>query len=172
MKKHKLGNAILAFARQKERMFEDGSFRIFTLILPFMAVSVLTIYTSLETSTRLYGVSNPLEHNSEVVERSGLWLSIGIKNDQVIIRTINGQTFSWALSGPTEEQLTPLKTYLSAAAKDIVEKSVLKGQISSNDSLVALSVDQQLNFNHIRPVIYAIAGAGFTKYGFETRVLR
>ncbi len=172
MRTHKLGEAISAFARQKDRLFDDGSFKIYTLILPFMAVTILTVYTNLELSTRLFGVSSPLEHQADVSNHSGVWLSIGTKNDHVIVRTTNGLTFSWPLSGPSKDQLGPLRDYLTLAARDVVEKSVLKGQITTKDTVVALSVDQHLNFHHIRPVVYALAEVGFTKYGFETRILR
>ncbi len=172
MRTHKLGKAISAFLRQKERLFDDGSFKIYTLIIPFMAVTVLTIYTNLELSTRLFGVASPLEHQTDISNHSGVWLSIGTKKEQIVVRTTNGLTFSWSLSGPSQDQLRPLRDYLTLAARDVVEKSILKGQITKNDTIVALSVDQHLNFHHIRPVIYALAEAGFTKYGFETRILR
>jgi hypothetical protein len=34
-----------------------------------------------------------------------------------------------------------------------------------------LAVDQKLKFNHLRPVIYALAEARISKYGFETRMI-
>lgn len=172
MNKSKLGQAIPAFARQKDRLDEDRSFKIFTLLIPFMAVAVLTIYTSFETATRLYGVAQPLEHNSPTSDHYGVWLSVGLRDGGIVITTINGNAFSWPLSGPSNDQLDHLRDFLRESGRTVVEKSVLKGQMTASDSLVALSVDQRLNFHHIRPVLYALADAGFTRYGFETRVLR
>ncbi len=172
MSTSKLPKARLALFRQKERLEEDRSFGISALFIPFMAVAVLTIYTGFETATRLYGVAQPLEHNSEPSNNYDLWLSIGPQQDKLVISSINGETFSWPLAGPSKDQVLPFNEFLKKTARHLVEGTVLKGQITADDSLVALSVDQRLTFHHIRPVIYALAAAGFSKYGFETRIVR
>ena len=172
MTRGKITQARLALARQKERLEEDRSFKVSSLLIPFMAVAVLSLYTSFETAIRLYGVAQPLEHNSEPTGAYDVWLSIGSRQDQLIISSINGETFSWPLAGPTTAEIKPFVEFLHKSARHIVEHTILKGQFRAEDSLVALSVDQRLTYHHIRPVIYALADAGFSKYGFETRILR
>lgn len=172
MTKHKLGEALPAFARLKDRLTDDRSFKIYTLLIPFMAVAILTIYISFETSTRLYGVAQPIEQNSQPMSGFGVWLSIGAREGKIVVTTINGQSFSWPLSGPSKKEIELLGNFLKETARRVVEQSVMKGQIKAQDTVVALSVDQRLNFHHIRPVLYALADAGFTKYGFETRIIR
>ena len=100
-----------------------------------------------------------------------LWLSIATKNNQLIITSPHGDLFSWPVEGPDKKSISKFQTYLRHRAEELVKDSVRRGQIDEDRTMVALSVDQNLTYQHLRPVIYSLAQAGFSKYGFETRVI-
>lgn len=172
MKGPRIGDALFAFLRQKDRLTEERPFGVTLLIAPFLVTTVLTIYTSFETSTRLFAVSHPFEHQTERSNGHDVWLSVGVKGTNLIIATIYGETFSWPLSGPDEKERATFEKFLQQEAEKLVTKATLKGQLTEGQNSVALSVDQRLTYQHIRPVLYALAAAGFSKYGFETRILK
>jgi hypothetical protein len=172
MKTSKLGKAKLALFRQKDRLHQETPFKVSILIAPFLVVTVLTAYTSLETATRLYSVGQPLEHLGAPAGDHAIWLSIGAKDDRLFVTTINGQMFSWPLAGPSKKERAELDIYLHQQAQKLVTDATLQGQVENGKNTVGLSVDQHLTFLHVRPVLYALAEAGFSKYGFETRIVR
>jgi hypothetical protein len=82
------------------------------------------------------------------------------------------ESFTWPESGPSKEDLSPLKTYLQARARELVLDTVRIGQIGPQNHTAVIAVDHALTFHHVRPVIYELGHAGFSRYGFETRLLR
>jgi hypothetical protein len=168
----KLEKAVFAFSRVKERLSEDPSFKVSFVIIPFVAAAVLAMFVSLETTTRLFEVGKPFVHDASLDDRYGLWLSIGSLDGELIITTADGEKMKWPLSGPSKDDLQNLSKMLNSKVEALVKSVVLKGQLHSSDSLVALSVDQSLTFHHVRPIIYALAGVGVSRVGIETRVLR
>ena len=169
---HRLGGAKPAFLRQAERLTRENPLHVSLLFIPFFIVTILTIYVGFQTAPRLFGVGKPLEKISEISPDHEVWLSLAVKKEKLIITVSDGQVFSWSVEGPGDEDLEKLQFYLRQRAEEIVRDSVRRGQVDEVRGVAALSVDQGLTYHHIRPVIFALAGAGFSKYGFETRVLR
>lgn len=168
----RLRRAKTAFERQAERLKAEVPFQTWLLFIPFLAVLVLTIYTSLQVNRKLFSLGRPIEMDGAAVADKEIWLSVGIRNDLIVIATPEGQSFSWPISGPDNAQLALLQDYLTERARYLVSDSVRRGQLSGNHNSAALSVDQSLTYQHVRPIIYALAGAGFSRYGFETRIVR
>jgi hypothetical protein len=161
-----------AFERQSERLKAEVPFQTWLLFIPFLAVVVLTVYTSVQMNGKLFSMGRPVEMDGAPVADKEIWLSIGIRNDLIVIATPEGKFFSWPISGPDTAQLALLQDYLTERARYLVSDSVRRGQLSGNHNSAALSVDQSLTYQHVRPIIYALAGAGFSRYGFETRIVR
>jgi hypothetical protein len=168
---HRLGSAKPAFERQAARLAYQAPFQATLLFIPFLAVVVLTMYTSLETSPRLHGVARPLERDGVIAPEREVWLSVGIKNEMIVVATPDGETFTWPAKGPKKEQMVGLEAYLLKRSHSMVEDAVRRGQLDGRRNVAALSVDQSLTYHHVRPIIYALAEAGFSRYGFETRVV-
>ncbi len=168
----RLRSAKTAFDRQSQRLKTEAPFQAGALFIPFLAVGILTIYTGLQVNRKLFSLARPIEMSGVTMEDKEIWLSVGIRNDLIVIATPEGDTFSWPMSGPDKAQLAVLQDYLTARARYLVASSVRSGQLSGNQNSAALSVDQSLTYQHVRPIIYALAGAGFSRYGFETRIVR
>ena len=171
-RKSRLGDAKTALERQSERLKRDSAFPASLLLLPFVAVTVLTLYTSLEVNRKLFSNARPIDRAGPLAEEKQVWLSVGIRKNQIVITTPDGQLFSWPVTGPSSSELALLETYLKRRAREVVADAVRRGQLDGNRNVAALSVDQSLTYQHVRPIIYALGGAGFSRYGFETRVVR
>ena len=102
---------------------------------------------------------------------TGIWLGIYQKNKHIMIVSDERQVFSWPLAKTNQPNVQPLVNYL----KDRLKKQLLTfGRdlaISYNDTRATLSVDKHLKYIHIRPILYALAEANISKYGFETSKL-
>ena len=171
-KRERLGGAKSAFERQATRLKLDAPFQALPLFIPFLAVVVLSLFTSLELNRKLFSNARPVEGAGTLAEEKEVWLSVGIRNNMVVVATPEGESFSWPISGPNKGELALLESYLSQRARKLVADSVRRGLLDRHQNVAALSVDQSLTYQHVRPIIYALAGAGFSRYGFETRLFR
>jgi hypothetical protein len=113
-----------------------------------------------------------MEHLTEEVTDHRLWLSVSNANGKILISSNDTSSFSWSEAGPSTEQYKKFKKYLDLRVKNLVIDTVRTGQIQSETLTAALAVDQSLTYQHVRPVIYALAEAGISRYGFETRIIR
>lgn len=159
-----------SFQRQKERFQSSQGFSLTVLFLPFLGALVLSLFVGLETSMRLQGGSEPFEYASEPVNDHELWLSIGLVDESVVVRTADNGFFVWPTKGPSQGDYAKLENHLQQWTKKHLTNVVRSGQIDSYTNTAALAIDQRLNYHHVRPVIYALASAGISRYGFETRI--
>jgi hypothetical protein len=74
------------------------------------------------------------------------------------------------VEGPSQKDYEVFEKYMKAWAKRHLQNVVRSGQITADTNLAAIAIDQKLTYHHVRPVIYALAAAGVSKYGFETRL--
>jgi len=162
----------LAMGRQKERLTEIDSVSGFVLLIPFLAVIVLSLFTSLETNTRLHAVGKPMEHATTEVADHELWLSVAAKGGKIIVTTSDSNVFEWSEGGPTQREALALTDYLKSRVKDLIIGTVRTGQVSQESLTASVAVDQSLTYQHIRPLLYALADAGISRYGFETRIVK
>jgi hypothetical protein len=169
---HRFGAAKAALLRQEERLRRFDPISMATAIIPFLGVIVLSLYTGLETSTRLHANGKPMEYPATKVNDRAIWLSISAKDGKILVTTAGQESFSWSELGPSNKDLKPLQSYLEARARDQVMSTVRIGQITNQSHTAVLAVDQTLTFFHLRPIIYALSQAGFSRYGFETRLVR
>jgi hypothetical protein len=168
----RLGGAKAALLRQKERLSKFDSVSLAVTLIPFMGVIVLSLYTSLETNTRLHANGKPMEYPAAQTNDHAMWLSVSVKGGKVIVTTSGVENFLWPESGPSDEDLAPLKAYLSERAKKLVNDTVRVGQLTPQNHTAVIAMDHSMTFHHVRPIIYALGNAGFSRYGFETRLLK
>lgn len=169
---HRLGSAQPAFLRMKSRLGQESPVRTAILFIPFLLVIILSLFIGLETSTRLYSNAKPMVHPSKPMPDHEIWLSIAVRAGRLEVSTQDGTTFSWAAAGPTQDEYNHFQKFLGTKSHKLVSDLIRTGQIGPHQAVAALSVDQSLTYQHVRPVIYALAASGFSKYGFETRVLK
>jgi hypothetical protein len=97
-------------------------------------------------------------------------MSVGLSNDLIIIKTSSGKIFKWPAVGPSDGDYESFENHLKTWTKSHLQSTILAGQLLPSTNTAAIAVDQRLTAHHIRPVIYALAAAGVSKYGFETKL--
>jgi hypothetical protein len=172
MSKNRLDSTSLALIRQKARLCAEQPFGLAVIFIPFMAVAVISFFVAFESTPRIRSTSTPFEYPADPVKEHSIWLSIGIQGDLIAIRTSDSRFFSWSANGPSADEFKNFQNYLRQRAAEHLQDTVRRGKVNTQTNEAALAVDQGLTFHHIRPVIYALASAGFSKYGFETRLIK
>lgn len=159
-----------AFLRQKERLQQGPAFSLTVIFLPFLAAVVLSLFVGLEASIRLQSVAEPFEYAAQPTSDRELWMSIGLTDNSIVIKTAAEGVFVWSAKGPSETEYLNFENHLKSWAKKHVNDVVRSGQIVAETNTAALAIDQRLTYHHIKPVIYALASAGVSRYGFETKL--
>jgi hypothetical protein len=151
------------------RMRSSGAPGLLYIFIPFLFITILALYVAFETSDRFKSPIEALVYKADQTMDHKLWMSIGLQNKSIIIKTSGGHQFSWRSVGPSDDEYQQFEDHLKAWTKSNLQNTILEGQIRPSTNTAALAVDQRLTIHHIKPVIYALAAAGVTKYGFETR---
>lgn len=159
-----------AFDRQNSRMKFDLQFSPLVIFLPFLCTTILALFVAFESSARVKSRVQSFNYSADPAQDHMMWMSIGLAGDNIIIKTSNNHMFKWASAGPSVSEFKSFEDFMKTWAQDHLNKTVRRGQITVDTNVAALSVDQRLTFHHIRPVIYALATAGVSRYGFETRL--
>jgi hypothetical protein len=168
----RLGAAKIALIRQKDRLSKFEPLSMTATLIPFMGAIVLSLYTSLETNTRLHARGKPMEYPATETSDHAMWLSASVKSGKVVVTTSGVDYFAWPEAGPSAEDLDTLNEYLALRAQELVKDTVRIGQVTSQSHTAVIAVDHSMTFHHVRPIIYALGRAGFSRYGFETRILK
>ncbi len=159
-----------SFRRQRQRLDGMPAIPLVLLFIPFFSVTLLTFFVGFESSFRPKSRIEPFVHESAPAVDHALWLSIGISESTITVNTASGETFRWPVEGPSQKDYEVFEKYMKAWAKRHLQNVVRSGQITADTNLAAIAIDQKLTYHHVRPVIYALAAAGVSKYGFETRL--
>jgi hypothetical protein len=159
-----------SFRRQRARLDGMPMMPMVLLFIPFFSVTLLTFFVGFESSVRPKSRIEPFVHESAPTADHALWLSVGIRENTIIVNTSSGESFRWPVEGPSQRDYDVFEKYMRTWAKQHLQNVVRSGQITSDTNLAAIAIDQKLTYHHVRPVIYALAAAGVSKYGFETRL--
>lgn len=159
-----------SFRRQRARLDAMPAIPLTLLFIPFFSITLLTLLVGFESSVRTRNSIEPFVHESSPAPDHALWMSVGIEEQTIIINTASGETFRWPAEGPAQKEYEAFENHIVSWSKRHLQNVVRSGQITDETNLVAISFDQKLTYHHVRPVIYALAAAGISKYGFETRL--
>lgn len=161
-----------ALLRQRERLAVPFTANPVILFIPFGLMCLLLIYVSLETSPRIYSNAKPLLLNhKEESPTFTLHYTIAPAPEGLRIVSNNGDIFS--LNGQQDDKGLDLFTNsLKSSIRSTINDVALANRMDEQTSFVVLTLDERLTYAHVRPVIYALASAGITRYGFEGRILK
>lgn len=142
----------------------------FPALIAFGLVIVLRGQTFSGLNHRVGTTANVVELTAEELHSPGIWLSITEENEQIAIVTDDHRRFQIPLATQNLESLEPFVRYLTERADSIAFKSTLDLSIDPERVRAVLAIDQSLRFFHIRPILFALAEAKISQYGFETRI--
>lgn len=154
----------------KSRLMESAWHSVAYIFISFFLVTVLALFVGFETSDRFKSPIEAFEYKAADSRDHKIWMSVGMSDDLIIIKTSSGKVFKWASGGPTQADYESFESHLKEWARSHLQGTILSGQLLPSTNTAAIAVDQRLTVHHIRPVIYALAAAGVSQYGFETKL--
>ncbi len=157
---------------QLERLKENIWWFPFPALIAFGLVFILAGHLLTDLNPRLGSVTDPIQLNTKPFPDGAIWMAINVNADHITVTTADRKKFSWPALHTTMRDLEPFTSYLKKKKQEEIYKSVRLLENSAVRSRVVIAVDQNAKYIHIRPVIYALAEAGISKYGFETRIMK
>jgi hypothetical protein len=154
----------------QSRLNESTFSTLAYIFIPFFLVTILALFVGFETSDRFKSPIEAFQYAATPSSDHKIWMSVGLIDELIVIKTSSGKTFKWSAAGPSESDYDSFENHLKGWAKSHLQNTILAGQLLPSTNTAAIAVDQRLTAHHIRPVIYALAAAGVSRYGFETKL--
>ena len=152
----------------KQRLRESSSWYPFPCLISFFLVLLLTAHVVLSTSLRAGHAASVLPLAAEEAEDSVIWLSVTSEDGKITVADNYRRVFSWSEEIQTIASLDAFVLHLKGRANEEIKSAALSKRIYQSQKRVVLAVDQKLKYRHFRPILYALAEAGISNYGFET----
>lgn len=162
----------LALDRQRARLTMPFTAWPTYVFIPLGFMLILSLFIPIEINPRLFSKAKPLQLSGEEAPGVNLWFAIAPSKNGISITTLDGHLFEFNNDVPEHQRGEKFRAYVKSAAKSVIETAALAHRLDENSSLVILSADEQLTYYHLRPVIYALASAGITRYAFEGRIVK
>lgn len=152
----------------KARLRHASSWFPIPALIAFFLVMLLTTHIAVSTNPRTGQPASALPLNAEPTEDSAIWFSMVIEADELVVSDNYRKVFRWKKDVTSLEDLRPFITHLKQRAATEIKAAALSNKIGTTQKKVLIAVDQSLKYSHFRPVLYALAEAGISDYGFET----
>jgi len=161
-----------AFLRTKVRLREkDHTFPTFFLI-GVGIVLIISCLTNLNLDPRLGHPTEPIVFEGKTKERTGIWLAVYLNGSKMTVSSGGREVFSWEADHTQGKEFEAFRSFLKMRAKTILSYDVLAGNLADRNSEVVLSLDQNLTYYHMRPILQALADAKISRYSFETKLVK
>lgn len=155
--------------RSQERLGRAGTWWPYPSLITFglCALLVAQIFPSVNSS--LSRQANPILLNAEDASLQNILVNVYADGDSVCVQLDNSKTVTFRYDEQLEEDTLRIKELIHGRVAQQIKSAALKRTSYRNEFTALLVVDQKLDFRHVRPVINALAYAGITDYGFQTR---
>ncbi len=158
--------------RLKERLAEAVQWYPFPAMIGFTLVMILGGHLLTDLNPRLGARVDVIPFEAPKHQDGGIWLGIYESNQQLNVVTSDRRRFSWSLQDNQIAATSELRDYLIQRTQKEVHATALKMQTNMTQTTAVIAVDQTLKYAHLQPIIYALAEAGISQYGFETRIIK
>jgi hypothetical protein len=154
---------------KKQRLRAGGGWFPYPLLLSFVLVILFTSHAVFGTAPRLGNPANLLTFQGEPFKMGTIWFSVTPIDDEIVVTTEDRKVFRWSQHVRKLDEIKPFTDYLVAKSREAVLSSTLAKDGLKRSTKAVIAADQRLKYLHFRPILYALAAAKITKYGFETR---
>lgn len=162
----------LALERQSERLVMPFTAWPTYILIPIGIIMILSAFVPLEVNSRLFSRARPLQLSGDEAPPTNLWFAVSPTESGISITSKDGKVFELNSAVPVDKRAEEFRSYLVERKEELIRTNVLANHIDPNTSLVVLSADERLTYFHLRPVVYALASAGITRYAFEGRIIK
>lgn len=160
----------LALDRQAHRLVMPFTAWSTYALIPVGIIVILSAFIPLEINPRLFSQAKPLQISGPEAPPTSLWFAVAPTKEGISISTTDGKSFELKNDEREKERGEAFREYLSERKKELIKEKTLANRVDDQSTLVVLSADERLTYFHLRPVIYALASAGVTRYAFEGRI--
>lgn len=159
-----------AVERQFSRLNDRQTLFPYPAAVSFGLALILFTHFSLELNPRLGNPVEALPFATEQNEIGNLWFSVYVRDEKLVIRTLDRRLFKIPLNEFSIEDFSEFQAYLEEYIREKTMESAVSFDFEIRNTTAVFSVDQRLRYTHIRPLIYILAKVGITRYGFETQL--
>ena len=162
---------VLALTKMKERLEEPVQWYPFPAMIGFMLVMILGGHLLPDLNPRLGARVDVLPADAPRHQDGGIWLGVYKQNDSIMVVSSDRKKFKWPIASASINDIEPLVKYLKMRTQHESFSMALKMESSLTKTTTVVAVDQRLKYSHIKPIIFALASAKISRYGFETRII-
>ncbi|MEZ4744125.1 MAG: hypothetical protein R3B45_17030 [Bdellovibrionota bacterium] len=174
MPKNRANQSIVAnaFSRQIDRLTSHPSWFPYPAFIGFGLAIMLIGDVFFGLNPRVGNPAEAMYFNAKELQEGGIWISTLVKDNNIIVTTEDHKVFNIPLGSRDSNSIEDLTNYFKDQTLDRFLSVGLAKKTSLIESMVIISADQRLQYGHIKPVLLAIANAGISRYGFETKQLK
>ena len=162
---------VLALSKMKERLDEPVQWYPFPAMIGFMLVVILGGHLLPDLNPRLGSKVDVLPLDAPRNPDGGIWLSASLQEDDLVVVTSDTKIFRGPSSKPHYSDIEPLIQYLKSKTQKESYSMALTLEAGISSTTAVLALHQNLNYGQIKPLIFALASAKISRYGFETRII-
>ncbi|MFW7378253.1 MAG: hypothetical protein ACOH5I_05570 [Oligoflexus sp.] len=162
---------VLAILKMKERLSEPLYWYPFPAMIGFTLVLILGGHLLTDLNPRLGARVDVIPFEAPRQRDGGIWLGVYQDGHHIHVVTSDRKKFSWDIDSNQAKDIDPLVKYLKVRVQKEIYGTAMKLEPNLTQSTAVIAVDQRLRYGHLRPVIYALAEARISRYGFETRII-
>ena len=157
---------------KKDRLKETLNWFPFPIIISFIFVSIFSSYLFLTMNPRLGSRVNTIRYYSTKKETPVNWVGLYANKKNMVIVTSDRRKFEIKRD---DYHLKGLEVFIKHL-KNMQNKHFLAFGRNLDDinkrSRFSISIDRDLKFKEIRPLIYALAEANISNYEIETQLIK
>lgn len=155
--------------RMQERLKSSATWMPYPALISvgLTAILVAQIFTTVNPS--LKRAVNPILLESPDISMKNIVVNVYMKNENVIVQMEDGSRAGISPNAIQEEDVESLKALFMNRISKEIRSAIVKRRSYQEQFTAVLAVDQTLKFQHMRPILIALASAGITDYGFQTR---
>lgn len=155
----------------QERLREPGTWYPFAGIISVALVLILIGHLFPGLNPRKNNLADVIAFSAPKEHEGHIWIGVFPEADRIVAVTSDHRKFSWPRGHATSSDTAVFREYLKErVAKEIVNTG-RSMELNYVKASAVLAVDQRLTFNHIKPLLLALAEAKIAKYGFETKLI-
>ncbi len=162
---------VIAITKLRERLDEPIQWYPFPAMIGFMLVMILGGHLLTDLNPRLGARVDVLPLDTARNQDGSIWLGVYLQNKMIHVVTADRKKFSWSQDSSNTHHFASLVKYLKLKSIKEAKTTALKMESNINRSTAIIAVDQRLRYSHIKPIIFALAEAKISHYGFETRII-
>jgi len=158
------------FEDKKERLRQPESWFPYPVLLSVLLILHFTSQVLFNTSSRMGSPAEVIELDSKPTATTTLWFSVTPINDEIVVISDDHKIFRWKQDVRNKDDLKEFRDFLKTKTKAVVLSATMAKEKLKSKTRAIIAADQRLKYLHIRPIIYALAEAGISQYGFETKI--